>query len=89
MLGGQPDTAVHRGRPHLGLLAHVGGPRTPSHPNHLNGGPLAAPPGKTWHHRGSVDLGVRSEAGRPAMIRHGFFDLLPQDPPHFTFGRRD
>jgi len=58
------------------------------HKNHLNGGPLAAPPGKTWHHRCAIDLGVRSEAGREAMIRHGFFDLLPQDPPHFTFGRR-
>lgn len=53
------------------------------HQNFLRGGPLAAPPGKTWHHRAAVDLGVRSDAGRAAMIRHGFFDLLPQDPPHF------
>jgi hypothetical protein len=52
------------------------------------GGPLAAPPGKSFHHRCSVDLGVRSDAGRAAMIRNGFFDLLPDDPPHFTFGRR-
>jgi hypothetical protein len=22
------------------------------------------------------------------LIEHGFFDLLPDDPPHFTFGRR-
>ena len=58
------------------------------HQNFLNGGPLAAPPGKTWHHRAAVDLGVRDEAGRAAMIQHGFVDLLPQDPPHFTFGRR-
>jgi hypothetical protein len=56
--------------------------------NHLAGGPLAAPPGKTWHHRAAVDLGVRSDAGRAAMLRHGFVDLLPQDPPHFTLGRR-
>jgi hypothetical protein len=56
--------------------------------DHLDGGPLAAPPGKSFHHRASVDLGVRSDAGRAAMIRNGFFDLLPQDPPHFTFGRR-
>ena len=46
-----------------------------------HGGPLAAPPGKSFHHRSSVDLGVRSEAGRAAMIGHGFFDLLPDDPP--------
>ena len=58
------------------------------HRNHLNGGPLAAPPGRTWHHRSAIDLGVRSEAGRAAMVHNGFFDLLPQDPPHFTFGRR-
>jgi hypothetical protein len=58
------------------------------HQIHLKGGPLAAPPGKTWHHRAAVDLGVRDDAGREAMKRHGFFDLLPQDPPHFTFGRR-
>lgn len=51
--------------------------------NHLRGGPLAAPPGKSWHHRTAVDLGVRSDAGRAAMIRHGFTDLLPADPPHF------
>lgn len=58
------------------------------HRNHLNGGPLAAPPGSTWHHRSAIDLGVRSEAGRAAMVHNGFLDLLPQDPPHFTFGRR-
>lgn len=58
------------------------------HENFLKGGPLAAPPGKTFHHRCALDLGVRSDAGRVAMIRHGFFDLLPQDPPHFTFGQR-
>jgi hypothetical protein len=58
------------------------------HQNFLRGGPLAAPPGETWHHRAAVDLGVRSDAGRAAMLRHGFVDLLPQDPPHFTFGRR-
>lgn len=28
----------------------------------LNGGPLAAPPGKTWHHRCAIDLGC-SERG--------------------------
>lgn len=58
------------------------------HQNFLKGGPLAASPGKTWHHRAAVDLGVRDDAGRKAMLRHGFVDLLPQDPPHFTFGRR-
>lgn len=62
--------------------------QTMLHQIHINGGSLAAPPGETWHHRAAVDLGVRSDAGREAMKRHGFFDLLPQDPPHFTFGRR-
>lgn len=56
--------------------------------NYRAGGPLAAPPGRSWHHRCSVDLGLRTEEGRAAMLEHGFEDLLPQDPPHFTFGRR-
>jgi len=56
--------------------------------NYRAGGPLAAPPGKSWHHRASVDLGVRTDEGRFAMIASGFEGLLPQDPPHFTYGRR-
>ena len=56
--------------------------------NYKAGGPLAAPPGKSWHHRCALDLGVRTEDGRAAMIRAGFEDLLPQDPPHFVWGRR-
>ena len=56
--------------------------------NYQAGGPLAAPPGRTWHHRAAVDLGVRSDEGRRAMLAAGFKDLLPQDPPHFTLGRR-
>lgn len=56
--------------------------------NYKAGGPLAAPPGRSWHHRCALDLGVRTEDGRAAMLRAGFEDLLPQDPPHFCWGRR-
>lgn len=61
---------------------------------YLHGGPLAAPPGPfgSFHQGGiSLDLGNAGPAGSPvrdAMEAHGFRGLLPQDPPHHTYGQR-
>jgi hypothetical protein len=57
---------------------------------YINGdGHLVAPPGKSFHQTGrSIDLYLPSDKERTAMLEHGFFDLLPYDPPHFTLGER-
>lgn len=55
----------------------------------LGTGNLAAPPGKSWHQTGrALDLYLPTLVERGAMLQQGFEDLLPQDPPHFTFGAR-
>jgi hypothetical protein len=55
----------------------------------LGVGHLAAPPGKSWHQTGrSVDLYMVTDKEREAMKKHGWMDLLPEDPPHHTFGAR-
>lgn len=62
--------------------------------NYLEGGPLAAAPGPngSWHQGAiAVDLTNAGPAGSPirrAMEDAGFEGLLPQDPPHHTYGRR-
>lgn len=59
---------------------------------YLNGGPLAAPQDVSNHELGiAADLSNAGASGSPqreAMQAHGFQGLLPQDPPHHTFGRR-
>jgi hypothetical protein len=60
------------------------------------GGPLAAPPGKSWHNLGlAFDLYPRLKAGREyavadreALIRHGWRPLGAIDPPHFEYRHR-
>lgn len=52
-------------------------------------GGLTAPPGKSWHQTGrSLDAYYATEDERDALLDKGFFDLLPADPPHFTYGQR-
>lgn len=52
-------------------------------------GGLSAPPGKSYHQTGrSVDTYYATGDERKAMLGAGFFDLLPADPPHFTWGAR-
>jgi hypothetical protein len=52
-------------------------------------GHLVAPAGKSWHNRGLSFDGIKWDNDRrQAMERAGFYDLLPQDSPHYTFGRR-
>lgn len=56
---------------------------------HLAGGPLAAPPCTSFHNRGTaLDTYYLTDDQRETMMEHGFHDLLPQDPPHFTYGAR-
>lgn len=57
--------------------------------NYLHGGPLAAKPCTSFHELGrSIDGYYWTDQERAAMRLHGFYDLLPQDPPHMTFGVR-
>lgn len=52
-------------------------------------GHLAAPPYSSAHELGvAIDTYYPTERERAALLDVGFFDLLPQDPPHFAFGRR-
>lgn len=56
---------------------------------YLDGGPLAAPPCESFHNKAlSADTYYLTDDQRGAMLEHGFYDLLPQDPPHFTYGTR-
>lgn len=49
-------------------------------------GHRAAPPCHSWHEAGlAVDLFNPPEEERAAMKAAGFFDFLPEDPPHFSF----
>lgn len=59
---------------------------------HLAGGPLAAPPGRSWHNVGlAFDLFPRGkgstyvEADRRALVAHGWRPLGEVDPPHFEY----
>ena len=53
------------------------------------GGYLAAPPCSSFHNKGiSVDGFLWTTEERAVMREHGFYDLLPQDPPHYTYGVR-
>lgn len=50
------------------------------------GGPLAAPPCVGWHNAGlAIDLWYATARERDKMKGRGFNDLMPADPPHFTF----
>lgn len=56
---------------------------------YLDDGPLAAPPCSSFHNKAlSADTYYLTPVQRGAMLEHGFYDLLPQDPPHFTYGTR-
>lgn len=56
---------------------------------YLAGGYLAAPPCSSFHELGkSIDGFLWTDEERGIMREHGFYDLLPQDPPHMTYGVR-
>ncbi len=49
-------------------------------------GNLAAPPCSSWHEAGvAVDVYNATAQEREAMKSVGFYDYLPNDPPHFSY----
>jgi D-alanyl-D-alanine carboxypeptidase-like protein len=52
-------------------------------------GGMVVRPGESYHQTGrSLDTYYATADERRCLIEHGFHDLLPQDPPHFTYQTR-